>query len=269
MNGLSLHARYWLPEGEARAALALVHGIGDHSGRWTNVAESMVGNRYAVFGYDLRGHGKSPGKRGHINSWEEYRVDLLNFRGMIRSREPGTRIFLYGHSLGALIVLDAVLRDPKELAGAIVSAAPLEPVGVGKPYLVVLGRILSRIWPSASVNLRLDRNALSRISPVVASYERDPLVHGRVSARWGTEVAAALKSIRSNKGNIRIPFLMIHGEADRINSAVGAKRYFDRLEASDKEFILYPGAYHTLHNDLATENVLRDVLDWMNRRLER
>lgn len=268
MNDISLYSQYWLPEGHPRAVIALVHGFGEHSGRYMNVVDYMVSNQYGVYGYDLRGHGNSPGQRGHIDTWVEYRIDLLKFLKMIEVQQLGCPIFLMGHSMGALIALDFILSENEKLAGAIISGAPIDPVGVAKPYLVALARILSRIYPRFPIDLGLDHDAISRIPSVVRSYKEDPLVHGKVSARWGTESLSAVESVKMQGENIHIPFLMIHGEADRLNSAEGAKRFFDQIRIHDKEFICYPAGYHELHNDLDYEKVLSDLLDWINRHMD-
>ncbi len=268
MNGVSLYSQRWLPEVHPRAVIAIVHGIGDHSGRYLNIVNHLVSSEYAVYGFDLRGHGNSPGQRGHIDSWVEYRIDLLNFIKVIKAQQSRRLIFLMGHSMGALIALDYILSENDRLAGMIISGAPIEPVGVAKPYKVALARILSRIYPRFPIGLGLDDNAISRIPSVVESYQDDPLVHGKISARWGTELLSALESVKMHVEDISIPLLMIHGEADRLNSAEGAKKFFDRIRAYDKEFICYPAGYHELHNDLDNETMLSDLLDWIDRHME-
>jgi len=233
-----------------------------------NIADHLVSNEYGVYAYDLRGHGNSPGQRGHINSWMEYRIDLLKFINVIRAQQSKTVVFLMGHSLGALIALDFILWENERLAGTIISGAPIEPVGVVKPYKVALARVLSRIYPGFPIYLGLDRNAISRIPSVVKSYKKDSLVHGRISARWGAEVLSALESVKVWGKSINTPLLMIHGEADRLNSAEGARKFFDRIHSCDKEFISYSDGYHELHNDLDNEKMLDDLLVWINRHME-
>jgi len=156
MNGTQLYSQYWLPEESPRAVIALVHGIGEHSGRYMNVVDHMVSNQIGVYGYDHRGHGRSQGQRGHIDSWVEYRIDLRNFLKMIRVQQPGYPIFLMGHSMGALIALDFILSENEELSGAIISGTPIDPVGMAKPHLIALARILSLIYPRFPINSGLD-----------------------------------------------------------------------------------------------------------------
>ena len=268
MDGIELYSQQWLPEGPPRAIIAIVHGIGDHSGRYNNVIQPMVSNDYGVYGYDLRGHGKSPGQRGHINAWKEYRLDLLSFIQMIKGQQSGLPIFLLGHSMGALIALDFMVSEREALAGAIISGAPIEPVGIAKPYLVALAHVLSRIYPKFSLDLGLDQDAISRQPSVVKAYQDDPLVYGKVSARWGIESLRTVESVKGQAGNIAIPILMVHGEADRLNSEEGAKKFFDQIQFQDKEFIGYVESYHEVHNDLEYERMVRDILDWLQRHIE-
>lgn len=237
-----------------------------------NIVDHMTSNQCAVYGYDLRGHGKSPGQRGHINAWSEYHSDLMNFLKMIRTQQPAPPIFLMGHSMGALIALDFTLSENKSLtdgvAGLILSGTPIEPVGVASPYLITLARVLSHIYPTFSVNLDLKPDAISRDAGVVEAYKRDPLVHGKVSVRWGTESLATVESVKREAENIHLPILMLHGESDSLNSADGARRWFDRIPVQDKEFITYPSGYHEPHNDLDHEKMVDDLLHWVSRHIE-
>jgi len=268
LEGISLYSQCWLPEISTRAVIAIVHGIGEHSGRYMNVVDYMIPNQIGVYGYDLRGHGKSPGQRGHLDSWNQYRIDLLCFLRMIRDKQLECPIFLMGHSFGALIVLDLIFSENEELEGAIISGTPIDPVGAAKPYLVALARLLSRVYPRFSIGFGLDQNALSRDPSVVKAYKADPLVHGKVSARWGTESLSAVESVKMHVEDINIPILIIHGGADRINSAEGTRKFFDQIRFHDKEFLGYPDSYHEVHNDLDCHKMLSDLLDWINRHIE-
>ncbi len=179
-GSLELYYQCWQPEGKPRAILVIVHGVGEHSGRYMNLANHLTTCSYAVYGFDQRGFGRSPGQQGHINSWVEYREDLKAFLQKIREQQPDCIIFLFGHSLGALVALDYILHYPEGLRGAIVSGAPIEPAGVAKPYLVALAHFLSRVCPRFSLPLGLDVSALSRDAAVVKAYTTDPLVRGRL-----------------------------------------------------------------------------------------
>ncbi|GMR11719.1 MAG: monoacylglycerol lipase [Anaerolineae bacterium] len=268
IGGLQLYVQRWQADVPTRAVIAIVHGFGEHSGRYMNLVNHLVPRGHVVCGVDLRGHGRSPGSRGHIDRWEDYREDLRSFLQWISTWEPARPRFVLGHSMGALIVLDFVLRYPGGLAGAIVSGVPLEPVGVASPLLVTTARLLSRVWPGFPLSLNLETAALSRDPEVVRAYEEDPLVHGTASARWGTETLDTIEWIKDHTSDVRLPLLMIHGGADRINAAEGTRRFFEAVTHPDKELRVYPAAYHEPHNDQDWQEVVSDVERWIESHAE-
>ena len=158
-----LFRREWRPDASASAAVVLVHGFGEHSGRYENVGPALSARGIAVHAYDQRGHGRSAGRRGHIDAWADYHGDLEDTVGRIRAADAtGTPVFLYGHSMGGLVVLEYALRKPERLAGLIVSAAPLRPGNVAGPLKVAMARVLSRLVPGFSLDLGLEAADLSR-----------------------------------------------------------------------------------------------------------
>jgi alpha-beta hydrolase superfamily lysophospholipase len=266
-GGLELSYQVWRSARETRAVLAIVHGHGEHVGRYENVVSVLAPLGYVVCGFDHRGHGRSRGQRGHINSWEEYREDVRYFLQLIGHDEPDRAIFLMGHSMGALVVLDYLIRYSDGVRGAIISAAPIEPVGVAKPYLVSISRTLSMILPRFPLRLSLDISALSRDAAVVKAYAADPLVHGRFTARWGTESLAAVTRAKAGAAALKVPILMIHGRADRLNSPEGIEPFFERITVADKSLRIYPDMYHELHNDIGHEGVTADLAEWLARHI--
>ncbi len=262
-GGLELYAQRWNADLPTRAVIAIAHGVGEHSGRYMNLVNHLVPRGLVICGVDLRGHGRSPGPRGHIDHWEDYRSDLRALMQWILSWAPSKPRFVLGHSMGALVALDLVLRDPEGLAGAVISGAPMEPVGVANPLLVATARLFSRLWPGFSLSLGLETAALSQDPQVVRAYEQDPLVHSRVSARWGTESLDIIEWIKEHASALRIPLMMIHGEADRINAADGTRQFFEAVTYPDKELRIYPEAYHEAHNDLIWEEVVGDIERWI------
>ena len=204
VGNLDFYWQSWRPEIAPRASLAVIHGFGEHSGRYANVVSHFNPKGYAVYGFDLRGHGRSPGQRGHIDSWDEYRKDVKSFLHLVNQHDPNLPLFMWGHSMGALIALDYLLHNPEGLRGSIISGAPLAPVGVAKPLLVWIARVLSRVWPRFSLPLGLDLQALSRNPEVVRAYEADPLVHGKTTVRWGTEILQVIEGVKAHPAEVRI-----------------------------------------------------------------
>ncbi|HEC36098.1 MAG TPA: alpha/beta hydrolase [Anaerolineae bacterium] len=265
-GGLELYCQCWRPEGEPRAVLAIVHGFGEHSGRYMNVVNHLLGRGYAVHGFDHRGHGRSPGQRGYINEWSEFRDDVAAFLRMVGEHEPGRPIFLMGHSLGGLIVLEYALHHPEGLKGVIASGPVLAEVGIA-PFLMTLSRILSRIWPRLSLDTGLDATAISRDPDVVKAYREDPLVHSKGTPRLGTEMTAAIKWTQTHAADFRLPLLILHGGADRLAPAEGSHIFFKNVTFADKERHEYEGGYHEPHNDTNRDQVLADLERWLERHL--
>lgn len=254
----------WQPAGEAVASLAIVHGFGEHSGRYMNVVNHLVPRGYAVYGFDLRGHGRSPGQRGHITAWADYRQDVAAFLRMVAQSGVASTLFLMGHSMGGLIVLDYALRSPDGLRGVIASGPPLGEIGVS-PLMVTLSQVLARVWPAFSMDTRLDATAISRIPDVVQAYRKDPLVHSMGSARLGTEMSATRAWVNAHVRELRLPLLLIQGSADRLVDPRAGRHFFDFVPNADKERLVYEGACHEVHNDSCAAQMLADLERWLEQ----
>ncbi|MCS7177678.1 MAG: alpha/beta hydrolase [Anaerolineae bacterium] len=265
-GGLPLYYQSWRPEGEPRAIVILVHGFGEHSGRYMNVVSHLVPRGHAIYALDHRGHGRSPGPRGYIHDWEEFREDIRAFVRMVAEQEPGRPLFLMGHSMGGLIVLEYALRYPEGLSGVIASGPVLAQVGLS-PVLMVLARVLSRLWPRFAMNTGLDATSISRDPEVVATYRADPLVHSTGTARLGTEMTRAIRWTHEHAREWRLPLLILHGGADRLVPPEGSRRFFEHVPIADKERIEYEGGYHEPHNDTHRAQVLADLERWLERHL--
>lgn len=265
-DGLRLFRRRWPAIGPARGVLVNVHGLGDHSGLYPTVSDHFTACGFAVHAADLRGNGRSPGRRGHVREWREYREDLACFVALVRREEPGLPLFLLGHSLGGLVVLDYVLQHPEGVRGVIVSATPLGPLGVPAP-LLLLGRIASRVWPGFSLETGMDLSGLARDPAVVDQVLGDPLFHRRGSARLSTEVVAAIERVQAGAPRFPAPLLVLHGTDDRMVPPDGSRAFTARVGHPDHRLIEYEGGYHALFADVGRERVLADVEAWLVARL--
>jgi alpha-beta hydrolase superfamily lysophospholipase len=264
-GNIKLYYQSWKPSTEPRAIVAIVHGVGEHSGRYQNLLEPMTNNEYAVYGFDLRGHGRSPGQRVYINNWTEYREDLNAFVKFIKEQEPGKAIFLYCHSLGSIIGLDYVLNYPKEVKGAIFSGTPFESTGAVKPALIALANVMSKFIPRLSMNLGLDITALSKDEAVVHAYANDPLVTRLATARFGTEYLKMTDWTKQHISEITVPTFFIHGEADRIAVAQAVSEAVKKITLAEKSLIIYPGGFHEPHNDYGHPRVMGNVIEWLRQ----
>jgi alpha-beta hydrolase superfamily lysophospholipase len=257
----------WQPAGAPRAAIAIVHGFGEHSGRYPNVVNHFAPRGYAVYGFDHRGHGRSPGKRGHINAWSEFRDDVRAFLRLVAAQEPHRPLFLLGHSLGGLIALEYVLHYPEGLRGVIASSPLLAQPGVS-PALLAIAKILSRVAPGVTINTGLDASLISRDPAVVEAYRKDPLVHGVATPRFGTEMTAAQNWTNAHAADLKLPLLLIVGGEDKLSPPEGGRRFFDAVTFTDKQKLDYAGAYHETHNDIIASQVMADMERWLEAHLK-
>lgn len=265
-DGLTLYRQTWLPEGSPRAVIALVHGFGEHSGRYGNVVQALAPAGFIVAGFDLRGHGRSEGARGAIRSWTEFREDTGLFVHRLESEHRGMPLFLYGHSLGGLIALEYALHHPEGLHGIIASAPTLGQPGIS-PLLLLLSRLLSAIWPTLTLPTKLDSTAISRDPGVVEAYQIDPLVHDLGTPRLGTEMTRAAEWVQAQAPALQIPLLMLQGEKDLLVSPADTRRFFEHAGVRDKTYLAYSEGFHEPHNDIEHDKVMGDVLAWLEAHL--
>lgn len=263
-NGLELFWQSWQPEQDAKGTLVLVHGVGEHSGRYENLIDHLVCRGFTVYGYDLRGHGRSPGKKGYIDSWEDYRQDLHLF---IQQLELHThQPFLMGHSLGGLIALDYVSQYPQTIRGVVASSPPISLISGGR-FFRYLAKILNLLMPKWQFGAPFKPIELSRIPAVVQAYIEDPLVHNRITARWVTEGMRTIEKLLNNAGEIKIPVLLTHGEADKVVPIKGTRTFYAILGSEDKTFICYPESLHEPHNDSNWKEAVENISNWLEKRL--
>jgi len=267
-GGLPLYYQAWMPpDGQPKKAVLInLHGLGDHSGLYPTLASHFPGHGIALYAYDMRGNGRSPGQRAYLRGWHEYRGDLHAFLDRVRKWEGDLPIFILGNSLGGLVVLDYALHYPAGLRGVIAAAPPLGEVGV-PPFLMTLGRIMSRLCPRFSLEVGMDLSGLARDPAVVETVLADPLFHRRGTARLSTEVTAAIRRVQARAESFSAPLLILHGSADRMVPPDGSRSFFAKVDYSDRQFREYPDAYHGLFADLNFEVVLRDVERWIEERI--
>lgn len=243
--------------------VCLVHGLGEHSGRYIHVAKALLQAGYVLLAPDLRGHGQSEGARGDAPSYAALLDDISALLAQAASRFPTTPCFLYGHSMGGNLVLNYALRHPEELAGVIATAPWLELAFAPPRSKLLLGRVLGRALPSLTIPNGLNTHHLSHDPAVVAAYVNDSLVHGRISARMGLALLAsgcwALEYARS----LQVPLLLMHGEKDRITSAEASAR-FARSVRGDCTYKCWEGLYHEIHNEAQSDSVLTTVISWLD-----
>jgi alpha-beta hydrolase superfamily lysophospholipase len=266
-GGLKLYYQSWHPHEDTQATVVMVHGLGGHSGLFKPAVQYLVAQGYEIYAFDLRGHGRSPGQRGYINSWAEFREDLRLFLQQIPAhRADASRpCFLWGHSLGGTIALDYALRSPDDLKGLIVTAPALGKVKIAA-FKLALGWALSRIAPRFSLKLGLRNDVCSKNPDICVAYLQDPLRHEFGSARLATEFFATVNWIYQHISELNMPLLLLHCREDEVTLAEASREFFQQVLVADKEHREYSGCYHDLYVD-ANYQVLSDLTHWLERHL--
>ena len=268
-DGVEIFYRHYPAESE-RARMVIAHGLGEHSGRYGNVVERMLPKGISVWVPDHRGHGQSEGKRGHVQNFIQYLLDLRLSVELAEKDRPGSmKCFLLGHSMGGLIVLYFAQQFPGLVDGVIASSPALgmsvEIPGVKK----LLGSFMSYIWPEMTMGNELDASKVSHDPKVVRAYEADPLVHDRVSARFFTEFLAAMGTVHSQASSLKDPTLLQVAGDDHLVNARSSVQFYEKLDLEDKTLHVYDGAYHEIYNenDDLRGQVLNDLEDWLEKQI--
>lgn len=255
----------WLPEGEVKAVLLIVHGIGEHSGRYMNLVNHFVPLGYAVYGLDHVGHGNSDGTRVFVEKFNDFTDTLKVYFDKIRAWQPGKPIFLVAHSMGGLIGCAYLLDHQDELTGAIISAPAIKVSDSISPVTILAGRVFSSIAPKLGL-LALDASTICSDPAVVQAYIDDPLVYnGKITARLAAEMLGAMQRVTREVGTIHLPMLIVQGTADKLVDPAGAKMLFEQSSSSDKTFKAYDGFYHEVFNEPGRAKVFSDLQEWLEK----
>ncbi|WP_210183266.1 alpha/beta hydrolase [Methylobrevis pamukkalensis] len=264
-SGLRIHVRSWLPPGPPKAVLALCHGLNSHGGQYAWFAGTAAAEGFAVHALDLRGRGRSEGRRWFVRHIDEYVEDLADLVRLARAEHPGLPVFLLGHSAGGVTATTYVLDNQHELAGFICESYALD-IPAPRSVLTVLKGIAA-VLPRLPV-FRLKNEDFSRDPNVVAALNTDPLTANEIQpAATVAALARAGDRIRREFERITLPVLILHGTADRATLPSGSRQFFERTGSADKRLKLYEGHFHDLLADVGRETVAADILGWIQVRL--
>jgi acylglycerol lipase len=265
-DDLTLYEQRWQPA-DPIAAVVIVHGYAEHSGRYQWAAAQLVEQGFTVYTFDLRGHGKSQGVRGFVRSFTHYLSDLEIFLQRVQLQEPPKPLFLLGHSMGGAVAALFTIRHKPMLSGLVLSSGVLAVPGKVSPLLVWAAPFIAQLVPKLPT-LSIDRRTLSRDPEIVRRYESDPLVyHGRIPARTSAEILKAIAEIQSRMHELELPLLILHGTEDALASVDGSKTVYSGVNAKDKCLKLYDGFYHELLNEPERMQVLSDITMWLRNHL--
>ena len=264
-NGETLWGQVWEPGEKARAAIVLVHGLGEHIQRYQYVAEKLNAKGIALLGFDQQGHGKTGGKRGVINSGTGLMEDITKAINLTRQLFPGVPVFLYGHSMGALEVLYYGLNGPERLAGIIATSPALDVASMSKAQRALV-KLLKGVLPDLTVDNGLPIDGLSRDAASNQAYRVDPLVHPKASVRLAAFMMEAAEDIMAKADSWGHPLYLAHGSADRICPVAGSDQLAQRL-GSKVTYKRWDGFFHETHNEPEKDVVIGAMMDWVEGQL--
>lgn len=262
-DGTRLAFRAW-PDETASITFAVVHGLGDYSGRYERFAEGMSKHGMATYALDLRGHGHSEGQRGHVDSWSKWVDDAVAFTEHVQGSVKG-EVVPVGHSFGGVVMLSTI-RSGK-LAGVkrfVISSPALKLKASVPAWKTTAASMLSKVAPRLAMDNEVDAGTISRIPEVVYAYRKDPLVHRKISSRMYTEWQHAAEENLAHAAEIEIPFLIVAGTADRLIDPAGSEAIHAKtLGKSDLR--IFEGRYHEPFNDLGSDAVFAAIAEWLRK----
>lgn len=247
-----------------KGVVVLVHGFGEHSGRYVSQVIPMIHNSgLAVFTYDNIGHGKSEGKRGDCHSYNSLLDILEAVIAKAETQYPKLPVFLYGHSMGGNLVLNYVLRRESNISGVIATSPYLRLAFQPPKWKMILGKLMLHLLPSITLPSGLDAKGISRIPAEVEKYKNDPLVHDQVSPMFSFPIIDAGEWAISNAEQLKINTLLLHGDEDPIIDYNGSIQF--HKNANTTSLKIFEGGYHELHNDLCKEEILEVISAWLKQ----
>lgn len=262
-DGTEINLRYWY-QNDARASVVVVHGLKDHSGRYNELAKRLNALGYSVYAIDLRGHGISGGERQYIASFSDYLGDLDTAIKSAHEFDPDLPILLFGHSMGGAVATLYALDHQSELAGLMLSAPALKEGKDVSPFLIGVTRALSGWLPGLPV-LHLEHASFSRDPGVLADIAADPLIEkGDGPARTAAELLGALETIQRREHELKLPLLILHGDADGLTNPDGSLQLFRESASTRKTLRIYPKLYHILLDEPEKSEVYADITAWLN-----
>lgn len=258
------YGQFW-QGASTKAVVVLVHGMGEHSSRYQHVAKKLTKNEFSVVTFDHFGHGKTEGKRGHNPSFEAVLESITKTIEKSKDLFPEKPVFLYGHSMGGNAIINYMLTIKNDLKGSI-GTSPFLRLGFEPPKIkLAVGKLLQKIAPSMTMGNELDPNHMSRDKKEVEKYINDPLIHHKISPNFSLTFIETGKWAIENAEKLNIPMLLLHGTDDHIIDYKGSQDFANNTKKASIK--LYDGGYHELHNDICKEEMLQDVVNWLNSQL--
>ena len=268
-DGTPFYVQGWEPDVQPKAVIVLVHGLGEHTGRYIHVGKALTDAGYVLVGFDQRGHGKSGGARGHFPSLDVVTQDIRQFFQFVSQRYPNLPQFLYGHSLGGLLSLAFAVQNKAALKGVVVTGSALRSALQAQKAKIAMANILGTLMPAMTIPSGLDATTISRDKAVVDKYVHDPLVHDKTSLGLGKSALTAIDICFARARDFAYPLLIMHGKADKLTYASGSEDFARLAGEKNKDVTLkiWDGLYHEIHNEPEQAEVFKVMIDWLDKHL--
>lgn len=264
-DGNELFYQIWEAEKTPMAVICLVHGLGEHSGRYTYVAQAMNKRGYHVMAFDLYGHGRSPGKRGDIPPYSVINDHAAKLLEQAAQRYPGLTQVLYGHSLGGLIVMNYCLTCMPSVKGVIITSPGLCTALEEQKGKILMVKLLGGLLPGLSIPSGLDAKSISRDPDVVERYVNDPLVHDKATLQFAKNSLTTIQYIFAHVAEWKLPLLLMHGTEDKLAYSKCSEKVANMMKPGICTLRLWPGLYHELHNEPEKDEVLAYMIEYLDR----
>ncbi|MEP7135942.1 MAG: lysophospholipase [Chloroflexota bacterium] len=268
-DGLSFYVQGWEPDAQPKAVIALVHGLGEHIGRYAHVGKALTDAGYVLVGFDLRGHGKTVSPRGHFPALDAVMQDIRQFIQFVSQRYSNVPQFLYGHSLGGLLALTYAVQNKMGLKGVMVTGAALRSALQEQKVKIAMAKVLGTLVPAATIPSGLDATSISRDKAVVDKYVNDPLVHDKTSLGLGKSALTAIDVCFAGAKDFRYPLLIMHGKEDKLTYPSGSEDFAKLAGEKNKDVTLkiWDGLYHEIHNEPEQAEVFKVMIAWLDKHL--
>ncbi|XP_073124098.1 uncharacterized protein [Henckelia pumila] len=270
-RGDTIFTQSWTPANvKVRGLVVLLHGLNEHSGRYSDFAKKLNANGFKVHGMDWIGHGGSDGLHAYVHSLDYAVNDMKMFLSKVLAENPALPCFCFGHSTGGAIILKAVL-DPKvrQRVSGVVLTSPAVGVQPSHPIFSVLAPVFSFLFPRYQFSAANKRGiAVSRDPDALVAKYSDPLVFtGSIRVRTGYEILCITTYLQQNLSRLTVPFLVLHGTADSVTDPTASQKLHEEAASTDKTIKLYDGLLHDLLFEPEKEEIMDDITAWLNSRL--
>ncbi len=262
-DGTRLYAYRQDPEGTPVADILILHGYGEHLGRYHEVMQWFAEKGYRSWAVDFRGHGRSAGRRAYVEDYDLYLEDGAALLDAVKDAGVSQTLFLLGHSQGGLIGLRMLEEGIGTYQAAVLSAPAMDVALKANPIKVAAGKALSRLWPTLNLPPEIPANQLTHDEERWRAYEEDPLVNHCVNCRWYTEFLGAQEAGFEKAGSVTTPTLVLNPTEDKVIDPESVAKLFDLLGSADKKKLVYEGFYHEPFNEPERADVFADVFGWL------